>query len=182
MESDAFLSVKIGSLTWAAEDLRVSTFRNGDPIPLVKWKVKWFKMESAAYTLTPEGYYLYNWFAVNDPRGLAPVGWHVSTDEEWEDLKDFLVEMHGGHVPLEVLLSDVAVWEGMTESEVASLPAGYQDFISKFYNYQGVRFWRSASGNGENFWYCDPHPGISKVRQLDDSCRQEGFAVRCVRD
>ncbi len=79
-------SVKIGENTWMVKNLDVSRFRNGDSIPEAKTKLEW-----AAYGMSKKAAWshynndigeganygkLYNWYAVNDPRGLAPEGWH----------------------------------------------------------------------------------------------------------
>jgi uncharacterized protein (TIGR02145 family) len=88
--------VRIGEQIWMAKNLNVSTFRKGDPIPEVKSEDDW---ENAAKNHQPAWCYydnepkngavygkLYNWYAVSDPRGLAPNGWHIPSDEEWTDL------------------------------------------------------------------------------------------------
>jgi len=93
-------SVKIGTQTWTTENLNVSTFRNGDPIMEAKTNEEW---ENAGKNKQPAWCYyendpkngakygkLYNWYAVNDPRGLAPAGWHVPSDAEWTILETFL--------------------------------------------------------------------------------------------
>jgi len=89
-------TVKIGTQTWMAENLNVSTFRNGDPIPEAKTNEEW---DRAGANKQPAWCYynndprngakygkLYNWFAINDPRGLAPEGWHVSNLDDWNIL------------------------------------------------------------------------------------------------
>jgi uncharacterized protein (TIGR02145 family) len=85
---------------WMAENLSVFYFRNGDPIPVVKTNEAWKKAgenkEPACCYYENNAEYgktyglLYNWYAVNDPRGLAPEGWHVPTDVEWAKLTDYL--------------------------------------------------------------------------------------------
>lgn len=89
-------SVKIGNQTWMAENLTVTTFKNGDPIPEAKTKVEW---EAAWLNRQPAFCYynndpsnaktrgvLYNYFAVNDSRGLAPEGWRVPSHVDIENL------------------------------------------------------------------------------------------------
>ena len=93
-------SVVIGTQTWTTENLNVSTFRNGDPIPEAKTKEEWKKADGKRVPAwcnynfeakNGEKYgKLYNWYAVNDPRGLAPFGFHVSSANEWGDLFEFL--------------------------------------------------------------------------------------------
>jgi uncharacterized protein (TIGR02145 family) len=99
-QTGSFKSVKIGTQTWMIENLNVERFRNGDLIPQAKTNDEW---ERAGENKKPAWCYydndpkngakygkLYNWYAVNDPRGLAPAGWHVPTDTEWTTLGDYL--------------------------------------------------------------------------------------------
>jgi uncharacterized protein (TIGR02145 family) len=92
--------VAIGTQVWTTKNLDVATFRNGDAIPQAKtneeWKSAgenkqpaWCYYENKASNGTKYGK-LYNWYAVNDYRGLAPAGWHVPTDYEWTVLKNLL--------------------------------------------------------------------------------------------
>ncbi len=93
-------TVTIGTQVWMIKNLDVATFRNGDPIPQAKTAEEWVK---AGENQQPAWCYydndpangakygkLYNWYAVNDSRGLAPVGYHIPSDAEWRKLTDFL--------------------------------------------------------------------------------------------
>ena len=93
-------TVTIGTQVWTSKNLAVSKFRNGDAIPLAKTNAEW---ELAGQNYQPAWCYyenngengtkygkLYNWYAVNDPRGLAPAGFHIPTDVEWTILTDYL--------------------------------------------------------------------------------------------
>jgi uncharacterized protein (TIGR02145 family) len=90
--------VKIGTQVWMSKNLDVSTFRNGEPIPQVQDQEAWRGLKTGAwcYYANDRSSYgmkygkLYNWYAVNDPRGLAPKGYHIPSDEEWTVLTDFL--------------------------------------------------------------------------------------------
>ena len=92
--------VTIGKQVWMSENLNVDKFRNGEAIPEAKteeeWKNAGLKKQPAwcYYNNNPDNGErygkLYNWYAVNDPRGLAPAGFKVPTDEEWSRLIDFL--------------------------------------------------------------------------------------------
>jgi uncharacterized protein (TIGR02145 family) len=182
MESDAFPRVKIGSLTWAAQDLQVSKFRNGEPIPLVKEDEEWAQLNSAAYCIAPGGCYLYNWFAVNDPRGLAPAGWHVPTDEEWEDLVHYLAQTLGDKDLVGAALKDDVAWDGTNSSGFSALPGGFRSCVSGYvYGQGGNGDWWSSSPSGADAWYRDLNSGDSNVYRSASSTRF-GFSVRCVRD
>lgn len=90
---------KIGNQIWMAENLKVTKFRNGDPIPEAKSIEEWVnagKNNNPAFCYvnndpsTAQKYgILYNWFAVNDSRGLAPAGWKVPSNEDIYELRDF---------------------------------------------------------------------------------------------
>jgi uncharacterized protein (TIGR02145 family) len=93
----ALPDVVIGEQTWTACNLDVTTYRNGDPIPQVTDLSTWNSLTTGAWC-----YYdnnpvngctynkLYNWYAVNDPRGLAPVGYHIPTEAEVQTLRNYL--------------------------------------------------------------------------------------------
>lgn len=90
---DTARSVTIGKQVWMAENLDTDRYRNGEPIRHAKSVEEWndaiSKQEGAwcTYGNEPHGARLYNWFAVADPRGLAPDGWHVPSDAEWRELE-----------------------------------------------------------------------------------------------
>ena len=93
-------TVTIGTQVWMTKNLDVSTFRNGDPIPQAKTDEEWVaagENKQAAWCYAKRHPAngkkygkLYNWYAVNDPRGIAPFGYHVPSDAEWTKLYDFL--------------------------------------------------------------------------------------------
>ena len=100
LQKGPYKTVQIGTQVWMTKNLDVSTFRNGDPIPEAKTDEEW---EKAGENKQPAWCYynndpgngekygkLYNWYAVNDSRGLAPVGYHIPSDAEWTILTDFL--------------------------------------------------------------------------------------------
>jgi uncharacterized protein (TIGR02145 family) len=94
---DDIETVLIGNQEWTTKNLNVSKYRNGDIIPEVKDPKKWANLKTGAwcyYDNDPKNgeIYgkLYNWYAVNDPRGLAPEGYHVPSQNEWQELRSFL--------------------------------------------------------------------------------------------
>ena len=84
-------TVKIGTQIWTAKNLDVFTYQNGDTITEVKNIDTLKNIQTGAWC-----YYnfdakngkkygkLYNRYAVNDPRGLAPKGFHIPTDLEYQ--------------------------------------------------------------------------------------------------
>ena len=91
-------SVKIGNQIWMIENLNVDHYRNGDKLPEVRDNTEWENLTTGAWCYyenkseNGEKYgKLYNWYAVMDPRGLAPIGWHIPT---LVDFKEFQKEVN----------------------------------------------------------------------------------------
>ena len=136
--------VAIGSQIWTNKNLDVTTYRNGDPIPEVTDPAEWGNLTTGAWC-----YYnndpangaiygkLYNWYAVNDPRGLAPQGWHVPSISEWETLA---TSVGGSEDVLNNKLKAISsYWSPNTGNNItgfSALPAGYRDASNG--NYYGI--------------------------------------------
>jgi uncharacterized protein (TIGR02145 family) len=97
IDGNVYQTVTIGAQVWMAENLKVTHYRNGDPIPNVTDTAAWEGLSTGAYCeydndINNVATYgrLYNWYAVDDSRGLAPEGWHVPSDDEWKQLEMYL--------------------------------------------------------------------------------------------
>jgi len=168
-------TIKIGSQEWAIVDLKVTKFRNGEDIPLVTDDKEWTELTTPAYCISPNGRYLYNWYAVNDPRGLAPEGFHVPTDEEWKELTTFGGSDAGKKMKTEE-------WGGTNESGFSGLPGGFRsgrdgDFSSEGYS---GHWWSSSAYDTSNAWYSYLYSGRDYVYLFNYDLRN-GFSVRCLK-
>jgi uncharacterized protein (TIGR02145 family) len=192
---DIVKSVKIGTQVWMAENLNTDKFRNGDKIPEAKTKEEWLqatneKRPAWCYHNNDAGHgdkygRLYNWFAVIDPRGLAPIGWHVPTDTEWRTLIDQL----GGEDEAAGKMKSADGWNtsrwmnvnrGTIESGFNALPGSSRAQDGTFYETGESGYWWSTSpfsttGAGWGFML-EAYDGISK-----NICNKEGLSVRCVK-
>jgi uncharacterized protein (TIGR02145 family) len=183
--------VTIGTQTWTSKNLNVSTYRNGDKIPQVQDKKAWEKLTTGAWCYyennptngTKYGK-LYNWYAVNDPRGLAPIGYHIPTDEEWTTLTDYL----GGESEVGTKMKSTSGWKenrnGNNTSGFAVLPGGFRDYDGVFGDIgaSGI-FWSSSEGRGSYYtvWYRSLNYNYGSVFR-SSTPMQLGFSVRCLRD
>ena len=125
---------------------------------------------------------LYNWYAVNDPRGLAPEGWKIPSDEDWTTLTDFL----GGEDVAGTKMKSISGWEdngnGTNESGFSVLPGGYRNDNGSFY-YIGKNgyWWSSTELSADDAWF----RGLIYVSGSVSShgnYKDKGFSVRCLRD
>ena len=101
IDGNIYKTITIGEQTWMAENLRTTHYQNGDPIPNVKNPSSWGSLATGAYctynnTTNPDSIetfgFLYNGFTIVDTRNIAPKGWHVPTDEDWDKLQTFVAE------------------------------------------------------------------------------------------
>ena len=149
--------VTIGTQVWTGCNLDVTTYRNGDPIPEVTDQATWESLTTGAWCyydndpLNNEYGKLYNWYAVNDPRGLAPVGYHVPTDAEWTTLSTFL----GGEAVAGSKLKQTGFCHWLTPNYAATDETGFTAFgggyrydVTGFNNLKEMgQFWSSTEYN-----------------------------------
>jgi len=91
-DGNVYSTVKIGNQVWMAENLKSTTFSNGDPILTTPFEAGVaYEEKPIYYWYYPTDFDLYEctfytWYAVNDERGLAPKGWHIPTKDEWHTM------------------------------------------------------------------------------------------------
>jgi uncharacterized protein (TIGR02145 family) len=189
-------SIVIGTQVWSASNLDVATYRNGDSIPQVESRPGWIK---TYYDSTPAWCYydstaatpemklkygkLYNWYAVNDPRGLAPAGWHVATDSDWTVLENFLGTDSAGDK-----MKSLTGWDGPCDSNVrcnfSAAPGGHRSWKTMFLGMGKLAcFWTSTNDpdKAKAAWNRFVLSGIPKLVR-GYSAKNCGFSVRLVRD
>jgi uncharacterized protein (TIGR02145 family) len=203
IEGNLYHTVKIGTQVWMVENLKTTKYRNGDPIPNVTDDVKWSNLGHDSWPdFSGEGAYcnyknnsckesaygrLYNWYAVNDSRKIAPMGWHVPTDAEWETLIEYL----GGEELVSGRLKETGTkhWEdpntGATnETGFTALPGGYRDNDGSFNDIGqgfGGYWWSSTEGNTGSAWYRKMSYDYGYVSRSYDR-KKDGFSVRCIKN
>jgi uncharacterized protein (TIGR02145 family) len=189
--------VRIGNQIWMTKNLNVSRYRNGDPIPQVTDPTQWENLTTGAWcyyrNITANGLVygkLYNWYAVNDPRGLAPLGYHLPSDAEWTALVAYLgfANVAGGKMKSTgTIQAGTGLWQspntGATnESGFNGPPGGYRNINGNFSFIGNYGFWWSSTENGiAGAWYryLSDIYGVARRNYYN---KEFGFSVRCVRD
>jgi uncharacterized protein (TIGR02145 family) len=191
-DGNRYNTVKVGTQEWMAENLNVSHFRNGDEIPEIEDSTAWHQASISAkpawcyYNRDPSNGRkygkLYNWYAVNDPRGLAPYGWHIPTDAEWTVLTTYL----GGTDVAGTKMKFTNGWSNngyrTNESGFAGLPGGHcDDDNDGFYAIGENGSWWSSSESGTGYvWYRDLYLRGGGINRYQDG-KGIGFSVRCLK-
>ncbi len=191
IDGNIYHTVNIGTQTWLVENLRVKHYANGDEIPNIVDSTEWINLATGAYcyyqnNTTANAYgLLYNWFAVNDNRGLAPPGWHVASDSEWQTLTDFL----GGRFVAGGKLkeADTLHWNppniGATnESGFSGLPGGYRSGIGNFDFWGSYGYWWSDSESDSINAWARSLSFQSGYIQRQDVWKTLGVSVRCIKN
>ena len=189
---------KIGNQIWTLKNLDVATYRNGDVIQQAKngndWGIAgvlkigaWCYYDNDSSNGTTYGK-LYNWYAVNDPRGLAPTGYHIPTDAEWTTLATYLGgERVAGRKMKE---SGTSHWrfdeftDATNSSGFTGLPGGgFNNMVFLGFGHMNAYgfWWSSSEFNTGNAWSRDLCYAFDSASRNNDS-KQNGYSVRCIKD
>ncbi len=221
IDGNEYLTVYIGELEWMAENLRVSTYLDGTPIPSGLSDSEWTDATQGASAIFPpdqvpgidteegvlEAYgKLYNWWAVEDSRGLCPAGWRVPTHQDWDDLKWHLVDNYDDIMSSNVgnALKDCRQvnspmggdcdtsehprWNshpnqfGTDKYNFSALPAGGRSHLTGAFSFLGTH---------AHFWTATEEEDNAILHQMgynsgaifnNDVDKRLGLSMRCVRD
>ncbi|MFC1512237.1 FISUMP domain-containing protein [Candidatus Latescibacterota bacterium] len=203
VDGNVYQTVRIGNQVWMAENLKVTHFRNGDPIQNVTDSTEWTGLTTSAYcaynndeTLVEVYGYLYNAFAVNDTQNIAPEGWHVPSDDEWKELEIFLGMTHdqadtsGWRGELEgakLKEEGTAHWNPPNEEAYdnfgfTALPGGYRTSNDGFYGMgDNTNLWTSTEAINNRQWNRALNTNLTTInRRFFD--KRNGFSVRLIKD
>lgn len=83
--------IQIGNQIWSNENLNTTSFRNGENIPFVVDNLEWSELTTSAYCVTPNNtFFLYNYWTIIDERNVAPIGWRIPTENDWDTLINYI--------------------------------------------------------------------------------------------
>ena len=185
-------TIEIGKQEWMAENLNVSHYKNGDPIPQVEDKEEWTNLKTGAWC-----YYensskhgiiygkLYNWYAINDSRGLSPEGWNIPSNVDWQQMIDYLggEGVAGGKMKEKGTAHWISPNEGANNiSGFNGLPGGARHSNGTcVYKGETGYFWSSseAGNNKANYyilWNDDKNISQGKFNF------EFGFSIRCIKN
>ncbi|MBK8672512.1 MAG: hypothetical protein IPN93_05845 [Bacteroidetes bacterium] len=194
IDGNVYNTVTIGTQCWMLENLKTTKYNDGTAIPNVTSNTEWGALNTGAWC-----YYsndannnntygkLYNWYSVNTGR-LAPTGWHVPTDIEWLELRDYLggSEQAGGKMKsISILWSPPKVGAD-NSSGFTALPSGFRNssngsrFVSKG---DATNFWASNKVNNLA-WDCSiqTNSSVFSIWAALYSPERDGLSIRCIKD
>jgi len=197
-----YATVQIGDQCWFAENLRTELYQNGDSIPGDLSTSEWSNADDTnlgAQAVYGEGSIycenepcdeevnlvdfgrLYNWFAVDDARGLCPNGWHVPSDGEYTELTD---HFGGEAVAGDQMKTDYGWFydgNGPNSSGFSALPGGWRTYNGSFGDVgYSTSFW-SSTPNLNQAWNRELSSYDANIYRSSVSARN-GYSVRCLKD
>ncbi|TVQ10584.1 MAG: hypothetical protein EA361_13795 [Bacteroidetes bacterium] len=212
IDGNVYSTVLIGNQEWMAENLRTGRYVNGENITASVEGENWMNATEGAWILynyveSNDLLYgkLYNWYAVQDSRGICPAGWRVPTDTDWQELTLFLdPETWGNNNNAGTLLKSRRQvdsplgggfsttvhprWDahdqryGTDESDFGALPAGNYTATGGFMHKGSYGYFWSATVSSDAFAYArvlmHSHRGMSRSAYAKNT----GLSVRCIKD
>jgi uncharacterized protein (TIGR02145 family) len=201
IDGNVYHTVTIGTQVWMVENLKTSKYNDGTVIPNVTDNRAWEALTTGAWcnykndksTGTKYGK-LYNWYAVNTGK-LAPVGWHVPSDEEWQTLNNYVSNNLGTSGSVAKALAATTHWistndigaigNDLTKNNstgFTALPGGCRFGSGSFsdIDYEGS-WWSSTQGGTYGTWYSVMNHNDSDLGS-HYSYKDYGLSVRCVKD
>lgn len=191
-DGNKYNTVKIGNQIWMSENLKTTSYRNGDAIPNIKDPTAWYNLTNAAYCdydnnpANSSSYgKLYNWHAVHSGQ-LCPTGWHIPSEAEWNILEAFLGEesLAGGKLKE----NNFTHWQSpntaaTNETGFTGLPGGFRSSTGAFFNlgYNGY-WWGSETASDisyARYHYLDFNIGFLLE---NEDYKVDGLSVRCIKD
>lgn len=216
IDGNVYQTVIIGNQEWMAENLRVTRYNNEDNIPTDLSNAAWSSTTSGAYAIYNNNTNmlqaygrLYNWYAVDDPRGLCPEGWSVPSDADWTALVDYVVsegfpnESNNPNGAANALKSCRQVnsplggacntsthprWDshgthyGSDEFGFSALPGGRRVANGNYFSIgETGRWWSSSEDSPTSAWLRGMSSSDGDVSRNNPN-KRVGFSIRCFRD
>lgn len=196
-DGNVYNTITIGTQIWMVENLKTTKYRNGDAIPDHSGDSEgmYFNYDNAA-NANKYGR-LYNWYAVNDSRKLAPQGWHVPTSDEWTTLSTYISTHQGTSGSEAKALAATSSWLPSTDVNVigndlmknnssgfTALPGGYR-IPASFYCIGSKGFWWSStefSSGGAYIRFLTSGDKEMCGADFNWEEKEYGLSVRCVKD
>lgn len=206
-DGNVYHTITIGTQTWMVENLKVTKYNDGTPIPNVTEAMAWFSQITGAWcnynnNETNDSIYgkLYNWYAVNTGK-LAPAGWHIPTDTEWITLKNYVIANFSTSGSVAKALAAKTDWQATTDNDevtedavgndltknnstgFTALPGGMRDSHGHFDCISKTSYWWSYTQYdtsptfGRFMDYC-----IGALGNNENFNKVIGLSVRCVKD
>jgi uncharacterized protein (TIGR02145 family) len=201
IDGNQYTTVKIGDQWWMAENLRVTKYNDGTALNYIDQNNSdslWANTTEASYTFINDTIFghLYNGNVVLSDKSIAPVGWHIPSDEEWKTMEEAVGMAAGelgqtgwrGEVEAEKLSTKYSAgWPeggvlfGSDEFGFAAIPGGCRIFDGRTNISSNTAFWWTSSTSDSDLWYRYIDAKEKRIFR-QHIYTQYGMSIRCVKD
>jgi uncharacterized protein (TIGR02145 family) len=194
IDGNVYHTITIGNQVWMLENLKTTRYLNGDSIPNITNNNNWAALSKGAFCdynnsadNSSKYGHLYNWFAVNDSRKIAPAGWHIPSDADWSTLTYYLggENVAGGKLKEAGLLNWIIPNTSATnESGFTALPGGLRSYSDGTFRNMGSNcyFWSTTASDTLRAWDRELFYNQMNCYRYNYDSKLYGFSVRCVKD
>lgn len=193
VDGNVYSTIKIGTQTWMIENLKVTHYSDGTPIPNVTDDNTWKGLSTGAYCNYKNDAAigkiygkLYNWYAVTNLHKLAPAGWHIPTDAEWNTLYTYIggTREDGSKIQEQGTTHWIANTGATNSTLFTGLPGGARDFDA----FQGVftsigyygKWWSTTPTSTANAVYMALY--VKGYFERHENLKYYGYSVRCIKN
>lgn len=209
IDGNVYHTVVIGRQVWMVENLKTTRYRNGDPIANVTGNTEWANIKTGAYCdydNDPDNSitygHLYNWYAVQDSRNIAPPGWRIPNDNDWKTLTTYLggEDVAGGKLKetgftalpggFRYGKNNVSA-PGHLRKSFSSLDGSYKVEMTITYSLGDCEFteidsngywWCLSTSTNDDAWHRTIGHFGNAVWRVQNECKGYGFSIRCIKD
>lgn len=194
VDGNMYKTVVINGKTWMAENLKVTHYRNGSSINYVNASSGsfWNTTATGAYCKYEDDLNngivygnLYNWYAASDIRNIAPAGWHIPSEQEWDDMIRSLGGYGLASTGKKLRETGVEHWyysssTATNESSFSALGSGFRNETEYIGQMEYTGFWTTAAYTSSTA-ACVTLDYDDYLDKLTVS-KNIGFPLRCVKD
>lgn len=225
IDGNVYNTVQIGDQCWMKENLKTTHYKDGSEIPTNYDNTTWSNLTEGAYDIYQNSLIyglnsdpevlnaygaLYNWYAVNDSRGLCPTGWYIPATFEWNIMINYLKNQYNlSNFPSDIngvgnnLKSCLQVnsplggswattnhprWNennthyGKDQFGFSALPGGTRVYTGSFYQIGEYGYWWSTSEYSINFSNVASISSSNGFIYIGNGNKESAFSVRCIKE
>lgn len=201
IEGNIYYTIRTNGQEWMSSNLATGKYNTGDIIPNIRESGSWPDLTTGAWAsynnndnMQQKYGNLYNWYAVEDARGLCPAGWSVPSDNDWKEIETYLglvpeylnqVGLRGNYAGGKLKEPGTKHWQdpnaiATDEIGFSALPGGLRRFNGEFYSLGADLYLWTSTGHENNAWYRNLISDSAGIYR-NVSRKASGFSVRCVR-
>ena len=185
VDGNTYTIIKIKDQLWFESNLKTTRYTNGDKILNTKNASKWLKYDSLPqymqHKLKKDKAIYYNWYVINDKRGVCPSGWKVPSQKDFNEL----ILSLGGAERAGLAMKNQSIWKDTTKnvqtSEFNAIPTGFIDISGQLVQNNIRACWWSSDAQYKETAYSYSIGNMGTHISRDKFYKKQGNSIRCMK-